>query len=179
MQFLKTVGNALKRLGEHPAVLLAIRVFVGGIFFLFGVVKAIEPKEEFYASVAEYQMIPSALIPTFGTIVIYAEIVFGLLLILGLFRKWSAIAVTGMLVMFIIAIAQTGVRGIELVNCGCSGSAFHIGETANEVISRDAFFLLLMVWYLAVEAKTRTTAWTADRFFSKKAEFEESVEESE
>lgn len=171
--------ETVRRIGEHPAVLLAIRVFVGGIFLLFGIVKALEPKEEFFASIAEYQMIPAALIPTFGTIVIYLELIFGLLLVLGLFRKWSAMIVTALLTMFIIAIAQTGLRGIELVNCGCSGSAFHIGETANEVIIRDAGMLLLMVWYLLVEAKTRTTAWTADRFFAKKAEAGDALEESQ
>lgn len=175
MKLLQTVGKAIRQFGEHPAVLLIIRVAVGGIFFLFGVVKAIEPKEEFYASVAEYQLIPDALIPAFGQAVIYAEIVFGLLLLLGLFRKVSAMAVTGLLVMFIIAIAQTGLRGIELVNCGCSGSALHIGETANEVIGRDAIMLAAMTWYLFVEKATRAKAWTADRFFAKK---EGSVEDA-
>lgn len=167
MNRIRLVITQLRRIGEHPAVLLAIRLIVGGVFFLFGVLKAIAPKEEFYASVAEYQLLPDALIPTFSHVVIYAEIVFGLLLIVGLFRKWSAIVVTGLLIMFVIAIAQTGVRGIELVNCGCSGSAIKLGESASEVIARDALMLVLMAWYLFVEKSTQATAWTADRFFSK------------
>lgn len=159
--------QAIQTIAHHPAVLLVIRIIVGGIFVAFGVSKALAPKEEFFAAIVEYQMVPDILVPTFGMTVLYAEIIFGLLFILGIFRKWSAIVLSVLLIMFIIAIAQTAVRGIDLQNCGCS-SGFKFGETPNDVIIRDAGLLLLMVWYLAVESKTRATAWTLDRLFERR-----------
>lgn len=156
--------NKIKKLLTHPLLLTLIRVGVGGIFLVFGFVKAIEPLKIFYESVASYKMVPDVLIEPFGLLVLAAEIVFGLFLTVGLFTKWSNRAILTLLVMFIIAIAQAMARGLDLPDCGCSGSAISLGESPVEVITRDSVMLVGVAW-LAI---TKKYGWTLDQFLSRK-----------
>lgn len=156
--------NKLKKILTHPFLLTLIRVGVGGIFLVFGFVKAIEPLEIFYTSVASYKMVPEILIEPFGLFVLAAEIIFGLFLTVGLFTKWSNRAILTLLVMFIIAIGQAMVRGLDLPDCGCSGSSISLGESPVEVITRDIVMLIGLAW-LEI---TKKYGWTLDQFLSRK-----------
>lgn len=141
---------------HHPILSLVVRVIVGGVFLLFGAVKAYEPKEAFFASIADYQIVPEALIPTFGYIVIVLEIIVGLLFILGLFLDWATIGVGGLLMLFIVALSQAMLRGLELPNCGCSGSLIKVGETPIQVLTRDVAMLAGVVWVWCARQKQYT-----------------------
>jgi uncharacterized membrane protein YphA (DoxX/SURF4 family) len=149
----------VNKLFHHPVLLLAIRISVGGIFLAFGISKVIEPREEFFAVIATYDMLPTSLIPIFGTILLFAEIIAGLLFLFGVYTRWSAYAIAGLLLMFMGAISQTLIRGIPLDDCGCSGSLIRLGETPTEVLLRDAIMLVGVVWFLYAHSD----AWTIDR----------------
>lgn len=156
--------NKFRAVLVHPLFLTVIRVGVGGIFLLFGFVKAIEPLSIFYESIAAYQMVPSVLIEPFGLIVLAVEIVAGIFLTVGLFTKWSNRVIIALLVMFIIAIGQAMIRGLYLPDCGCSGSMISLGESPAEVILRDLLMLVGLLW---IEVQKRY-GWTIDRLLSKK-----------
>lgn len=156
----------LNKFFRHPAVLLTIRILVGGVFIVFAVAKAFEPKEDFYSVIATYQMLPNGLIPYFGMALIIAELIAALGFILGFYLRWSGYALLGLLVMFMIAIAQTMFRGIPLTNCGCSGAVISLGESASQVLVRDAAMLVGVVWVLL----SRSRAWTLDLWLERDEE---------
>lgn len=158
-----TLLQQINRIARHPITLLLIRVVVGGIFIAFAIAKVFEPREDFYAIVANYQMLPNALIPVFANVVILAELVAGIMFLIGLFPRWSGYAMLGLLTMFMIAIAQTLVRGISLADCGCSGSFISIGEGQWEVLFRDGVMFIGVVWVLY----TKSTALTIDRWLDR------------
>jgi len=137
---------------------------VGGLFLVFGIVKAIEPRQDFYDAISHYELLPINLIPSLGTILIVLEILFGLFLVLGLFTQWSVIGITGMLIMFILFIAQAMMRGLELPDCGCSGSLIQLGESPLAVLTRDALMLIGMAWILFRPTKIR---WILDNVLNK------------
>ncbi|MCW1930530.1 MAG: DoxX family membrane protein [Candidatus Kerfeldbacteria bacterium] len=138
----------------HPFVFLFCRVVVGGVFLFFGVAKAIEPQQSFYASIRAYEMLPDVIVPTFATVILVAEIVFGLGVLLGFYARVSNWALVILLAMFIIAIAQAMIRGLYLPDCGCSGSFIQMGETPREVLSRDLLLLGCALW-LSIKDKAR------------------------
>lgn len=51
----------------------------------------------------------------------YLEIILGLYLLAGLFTKYSAWATNGLMLLFIVALAQGAARGLE-IDCGCFGA---------------------------------------------------------
>ncbi|MBI2411312.1 MAG: DoxX family membrane protein [Candidatus Kerfeldbacteria bacterium] len=127
---------------------MIIRIVVGGIFLLFGIIKVIEPHEIFFRSIRDYQMLPVSIVPAFGSTMMYIEIALGVLLILGLFTRLAAWGITGLLLMFITALSQAIARGLVLTDCGCSGSIIRLGETPSSVILRDVILLVAMSWFL-------------------------------
>lgn len=156
--------NKMRSFAAHPGVLTFIRVAVGGIFLVFGFVKAIEPLEIFYTSISAYQMVPDILVKPFGLTVLAVEITAGLFLTVGLFTKWSNRVIMVLLAMFIIAIGQAMIRGIYLPDCGCSGSLISLGETPFEVITRDIVMFLGLMWLEFI----KRYGYTLDTFLSKK-----------
>lgn len=161
-----TVKNSIHSFISHPAILLLIRVLVGGVFLVFGIAKAIAPIEEFIASIYSYQMLPEAIVPVFAYVMIYTEIIIGLLFILGLYTKRMAQAHIVLLGMFIIAISQAMMRGLELLDCGCGGG-LKLGETPTEVLVRDIILLLLVgVWL--IQKTPIEKRWSLDRMMIKK-----------
>ena len=107
----------MKKALAHPVVLWGSRWLLG-IVFLVAAWYKITDLVEFGRSISYYDMVPMGLIPLFATVLAGVEVSTGLALITGLWRKGSALIVSAMLVMFIIAIAAAYVRGLS-IDCGC------------------------------------------------------------
>jgi uncharacterized membrane protein YphA (DoxX/SURF4 family) len=162
-----TLLNKLYRGLTHPLLTSMIRWGIGGLFVLFSVSKALSPFGEFVVDIRAYQMLPEAVIPVFALLVMVAEIAFGALLIIGLFTRTSLYAISGLLVMFLIAITQGVVRGLGLTDCGCSGDIGWLkifGETPGQVLWRDGVMLVGLVWLLV----TRRYGWTLDAWLHRR-----------
>ncbi len=159
--------TTIRLLFDNPWTLLLIRVVNGGIFFLFGLGKAVQPHQQFYEVMKVYDLLPAQFIPVVGSVLIYADLIIGVLLIVGLFTRFSAWAVAGMLVFYMLVIFQAVLRGIPLENCGCSGGYIELGTTPPEVLARDAIMLASMAWFLAARAKS---ALQFDSLFASSAE---------
>lgn len=165
---MKPIRKQLNNFAQHPLVFLLIRIVVGGVFLLFGVIKIIEDHEIFYQSIRDYQMLPEAFIPVFGTVLPWIEVVLALFFLVGLFARLSAFGLLGLLLMFMIAITQAVLRGLELSDCGCSGSRIRLGESPEEVLLRDGILLIGVLWFLW--KKRAAQRWTADQFFEQKSQ---------
>ena len=144
-----------------------IRWGVGGIFLLFSISKLLSPLSEFKADIAAYSIIPTSLLGLFGMIVICCEIVGAVGLIIGLFTRASIIGISGLLVMFVIAITQALLRGIVLADCGCSGSVAWLkvfGESPGQVLLRDGIMLVGLIALLM----TGRYGWTIDGWLARR-----------
>jgi uncharacterized membrane protein YphA (DoxX/SURF4 family) len=65
-------------------------------------------------------MLPASAVPFVAALVVGIEVVAGIALVVGVFARPAAIAISGLLVVFIAGLSQALLRGIDL-KCGCFG----------------------------------------------------------
>ena len=112
-------GQVIGSLLANRWLNLALRLFIGGMFVYAAWDKVLEPSG-FAMAVRGYKIIPFSLSNLFALCVSWSELVAGIMLILGIFPRKAAAAIGILLVMFIVAIITTLVRGM-VVDCGCFG----------------------------------------------------------
>lgn len=110
-------SGRLKTAFTHPVLGLILRVYVGGVFIYASMYKINYPSE-FAETIAGYQMVPFWAVNLIALIMPWAELVSGVLMVLGVRTRTAAAAIGGMLVMFSLAIFITLLRGIP-IGCGC------------------------------------------------------------
>ena len=105
-----------------PYATLISRLVLGGVFLVAGVTKALDAGG-LAASIRSYGLaLPEWFVSLSAFGLPYLEILIGLYLVVGLFTKFSAWATNAMMVVFILALLQGALRGLE-INCGCFGGA--------------------------------------------------------
>lgn len=116
-----------------------MRIMLGGVFIWSGILKVKEPLE-FAQNVANYRIFPVEISFLVALVLPWIELICGVFLIVGLFRRASALVLAGLLCAFLVLIISTMVRGID-VDCGCFGS---IGRKVDYLlVLTDAFLLYL------------------------------------
>jgi uncharacterized membrane protein YphA (DoxX/SURF4 family) len=113
-------------------LLLLFRIIVGGVFIWAGVLKIADPLG-FAQSIKNYQVIPHTLAFLTAVILPWVEVLSGAFLIIGVFKRSSALLISLLLVGFIGLVALALIRGID-TSCGCFGS-----------LSRRADFSLILI----------------------------------
>ena len=112
-----TWSRRFRTIVAHPALGLAVRVYLGGVFIYASMYKINYPGE-FAETIASYQLVPFWAVNLMALVMPWAELVSGILMVLGVRTKSAAVAIGGMLVMFSLAIVITLLRGIP-IGCGC------------------------------------------------------------
>lgn len=112
-------------------LLLILRIIVGGVFIWAGALKIADPLG-FAQSIENYRVIPHPLAFPIALVLPWVEVLSGAFLIIGLFRRSSALLVSFLLIGFIGLVALALARGIDTL-CGCFGS-----------LSRRADFSLIL-----------------------------------
>ncbi len=140
-------GTTAGRARAFDVVGLLARLVLGVVLLVAGGLKVTKPRASAIA-VHAYQVLPYDV----GTYVGYAlplvEIVVGLLLVLGLFTRVSAVAGTVLMVVFIVGITQAWARGLS-IDCGCFGGGGEIGASQTQYpleILRDVGLALCGAW---------------------------------
>jgi uncharacterized membrane protein YphA (DoxX/SURF4 family) len=105
---------------RNRAVLLAFRIVVGGLFLYAGAIKIADPLG-FAQDIDNYRLVPRAIAFFAALILPWVETLAGAALIAGLFKRTSAGLIALMLVFFILLVAVTMARGLD-VDCGCFGA---------------------------------------------------------
>ena len=100
---------------------LVSRVVLGVVFIAAAWSKLVDPRT-FAEEIANYQVLPPALVPFFAAVLPGIELIAGLALTIGLWTRTAAALLTALLVAFICALSQALLRGIDL-RCGCFGGA--------------------------------------------------------
>jgi uncharacterized membrane protein YphA (DoxX/SURF4 family) len=101
-----------------PRLHLALRLVLGA-FFVYASLDKIWSPAAFAKIVYQWQVVgpvPSNLV---AVTLPWVELVAGLLLIAGAWRREAALVVALMLVVFIVSAGSVMARGIDVENCGC------------------------------------------------------------
>lgn len=128
------------------------RVALAGILAWAGIVKLVEPDGARLAILA-YRVFPVAWADFLGWALPVGEVVLAVLLLVGLFTRWAALATALLMVGFIIGIASVWVRGYS-IDCGCFGGGGDISEDGKtwrytSELLRDLLFTGMAVWLVA------------------------------
>lgn len=127
----------LQKMIRNKYILIAFRLVVGGMFIWAGVTKIIDPLG-FAQNIANYRVFPDGISFFLALVVPWIEVICGVFLILGLFRSASALLLSAFLVVFLVLIAATLIRGID-IDCGCFGSLS--GKVDYKLILTDSILL--------------------------------------
>ncbi len=126
---------------------LLARLVLGGVLIAAGALKAGNPAHAAMA-VRAYQVLPLTLANILGYALPWVEMGAGLALVIGVAVKAAAIIGGGLMVVFIVAIAQAWARGLS-IDCGCFGGGGTVapGHTAYvQEILRDTGLTALAVY---------------------------------
>jgi uncharacterized membrane protein YphA (DoxX/SURF4 family) len=96
---------------------LLCRLVVGGVFIWASLDKLAHP-EAFARAIHNYRLVPYALLHPIAMLMPAAEIVAGVALVVGWWRRGSALLCALMLAVFLVAISSALVRGLD-ISCGC------------------------------------------------------------
>jgi uncharacterized membrane protein YphA (DoxX/SURF4 family) len=108
----------VKALAGHPRLGLVLRLLLGG-FFVYASLDKIWNPAAFAKIVYQWQVlgpVPSNLL---AVTLPWVELLAGLLLVAGVWRRESALVTALLLVVFLAAAASVIARGIDVENCGC------------------------------------------------------------
>lgn len=113
---------------------LVARLVLGAAFLVAGGLKVTTPEALAKATQA-YQLLPHDVAAYVGYALPIIEVILGLLLILGLFTRISAVISSLLLVAFIVGIAQAWARGLT-IDCGCFGGGGTVAADETSYLPR-------------------------------------------
>ena len=126
-----------------------LRIALAGILGWAGAVKLVEPNGAREAIIA-YRVFPASWVDFLGWALPGVEVALALLLLLGLFTRWAALATALLMIGFIVGIASVWIRGYS-IDCGCFGGGGDISEEGKtwryaSEIGRDVIFTAMAAW---------------------------------
>lgn len=117
-----------------------------GFIFIYASLHKITDPAEFAKSVYGYDLFPHGAINLIAIILPFIELVAGLAIITGFYRRAAVLIIVGMLVTFMVVITINLVRGHQF-DCGCFSSSkevfFVLSGSPLATLIRDFFLLLL------------------------------------
>jgi uncharacterized membrane protein YphA (DoxX/SURF4 family) len=113
----------------QPWITLLFRLILGGVLLAAGGLKVGHLQKSAMA-VRAYEVLPISVANVIGYSLPWIEVGLAIFLILGVFVKQSAMASGALMFIFIIGIAQAGLRGLS-IDCGCFGGGGQVaaGQT--------------------------------------------------
>ncbi|MBN1155960.1 DoxX family membrane protein [candidate division KSB1 bacterium] len=133
---------AFKLNKDTPITIL--RILVGILFIFSGITKILNPSE-FAWDIDNYRMIPYILVTLMAIILPWLELLCGILLMVGPFKKGASLILLFTSVMFLIAISSALFRGLN-INCGCfSVNAESMKISIWKLIENIALFSALLI----------------------------------
>lgn len=107
---------------RSPRLHLVLRLLLGG-FFVFASLDKIASPAAFARVVYQWQVTGPVLSNVVAATLPWIELLAGTLLILGVWKRESALVIALLLVVFLGAAGSVLARGIDVENCGCTSLA--------------------------------------------------------
>ena len=140
----QNASSAVGGLLSGPYATLASRIILGGVFSVAGATKIPNPGS-LAAAIRSYELpLPEWFVSLSAHALPYLEVMLGLYLLIALFTKVSAWATNGLTIIFLLALVQGALRGLE-IDCGCFGSSAGGDTGGNQLLAalRDVGLLAL------------------------------------
>lgn len=141
----------------HPWLSIRVQIGLGAIFLVAALPKIADPPS-FAHMIYNYRVVPAFAVNALALVMPWVELLAGLALILGVWRRESAALIGLMLLVFIVAIGFNLARG-HAVDCGCF-DVHSAGKTREQlltdmrwVIVRDIGILLMVAQVLAASGR--------------------------
>ncbi len=134
--------DAARGLG-HPAMLLVLRIIVGGVL-LFAASQKIQAPKAFALSIGAFDLVPRAWIVPLAFLFIWQEIAAGAFLMLGIWTRAAALVAAGLLTVFLGALGWAVVMGLP-IDCGCFGG-LSAGPIGWESVVRNLLLISAALW---------------------------------
>jgi uncharacterized membrane protein YphA (DoxX/SURF4 family) len=99
---------------------ILIRVALGAIFVYAGYVKLKDPWELFALAISSYDLLPLKAVEFVARTLPWAEVLIGLMLIVGFQLRIAATACSLLLLVFFSLMVRAYAKGME-ISCGCFG----------------------------------------------------------
>lgn len=131
-----------------------LRLALGGAFVYAGIMKHWHPYP-FAEIVMAYQLLPPPLVGLTVAIVPWVEMASGALLILGIKRRSCLLLLQSVLLVFLIVLGITMLRGLN-IDCGCG--LFTERQVGWLALVEDAGLLVLAGWLYRAELRRRILA---------------------
>jgi len=119
---------------NQPWITLIFRLVLGGVLLAAGGLKVGKPTESANATAA-FKILPTELAHLVGYALPWVEVAVGLLLIIGIMVRYSAIFSGLLMIVFAAAIASVWARGM-LIDCGCFGGGGEIDPSLKAQVHR-------------------------------------------
>jgi uncharacterized membrane protein YphA (DoxX/SURF4 family) len=117
------------------------RLILGGLFIYASIDKIVHPYA-FAKIIHNYQLMPDIFVYFMAVTLPWVEAIAGLFLVLGLYKRTSALLLSSLLVVFAIAISINLIRGINF-DCGCfSTVTTEGGGDPLGLLARDMLILI-------------------------------------
>jgi len=134
---------------KNKTLLLVFRLVLGGLFVYAGVVKVLDPLD-FAQNIRNYRLVGQSLSFIAAVVLPWLEILAGAALAAGIWKRASALIISGLLVFFIVLTLVTIARGLD-VECGCFGALSR--KSGFGVILEDLGMLFMGLCLLFAPAK--------------------------
>jgi putative oxidoreductase len=134
--------STLRRAIAHPAFVIFLRLFLGGILLYAGGVKLID-MSGMADAIEKYRILPRFLVNIAAIVMPAVEVVSGACLIAGVWMDGALLIVTGLFVLFIAAVESAILRELN-IECGCFGLS-DSEVVGAKVLVRDGVFLIACV----------------------------------
>jgi uncharacterized membrane protein YphA (DoxX/SURF4 family) len=134
---------------KNKTLLLVFRLALGGLFVYAGVVKVLDPLD-FAQNIRNYRLVGQSLSFMAAVVLPWLEILAGVALAAGIWKRASALIISGLLVFFILLTLVTIARGLD-VECGCFGALSR--KSGFGVILEDLGMLFMGLCLLFAPAK--------------------------
>lgn len=107
----------LTKLFTNKNFALLVKVALGALF-IYASLDKIANMSDFAKIIHNYKILPVGLVNLLAIFLPWLEFVTGLCLIIGKFERGALLLTSTVLVVFIIALSQALIRGLD-INCGC------------------------------------------------------------
>jgi uncharacterized membrane protein YphA (DoxX/SURF4 family) len=136
----------MRKLLSNQWLVFLFRLMVG-IIFVYASLDKIAHPDQFARAVYNYKILPGPLINIFAITLPWIELCCGLFLILGLFVESSSLIIFFLLVVFMIALSSSFLRGIDLA-CGCFSTNPNAQKVGIKHLVEDVLLLLMSLQIL-------------------------------
>lgn len=133
-------------------IAFAARVGIGVLFVWSGLMKLVEPYQNFLAVVYTYKIVSGVPAQAVAIGLPWLEVLAGAFFAAGLWTRASCAALWAMNVSFLVGLGSAFARGIPLKDCGCFGEAAR-GMSPWVTFALDLVLFGAFAWFWFFDAR--------------------------